>query len=63
MPCFTFYIFNRKGACQYYHEWQARRGPLSGGGRWTKCGGSSGSAPGLCLPLNLPSPHSHARSG
>ena len=25
MPCFTFYIFNRKGACQYYHEWQVRR--------------------------------------
>lgn len=22
MPCFTFYIFNRKGVCQYYHEWQ-----------------------------------------
>lgn len=26
MPCFTFYIFNRKGACQYYHEWQVGGG-------------------------------------
>lgn len=21
MVCYTFYIFNRAGVCQYYHEW------------------------------------------
>lgn len=21
MSCFTFYVFNRQGVCQYYHEW------------------------------------------
>ena len=26
MGCFTFYIFNRKGRCQYYHEWQVTEG-------------------------------------
>ena len=31
MPCFTFYIFNRKGACQYYHEWQVGGGWAMGG--------------------------------
>ncbi|KAI7842439.1 hypothetical protein COHA_004078 [Chlorella ohadii] len=32
MPCFTFYIFNRKGACQYYHEWQRLKPVRSGAG-------------------------------
>jgi hypothetical protein len=30
MGCFTFYIFNRQGVCQYYHEW-ARPKPVTQG--------------------------------
>lgn len=25
MGCYTFYIFNRNGTCQYYHEWTRQR--------------------------------------
>lgn len=32
MGCFTFYIFNRKGRCQYYHEWQRLKPVRQGAG-------------------------------
>ncbi|KAL6771808.1 BET5 [Auxenochlorella protothecoides x Auxenochlorella symbiontica] len=33
MVCFTFYIFNRKGVCQYYHEWSRSKPSREGGSK------------------------------
>ena len=32
MGALTFYIFNRKGRCQYYHEWQRLKPVRAGAG-------------------------------
>ena len=32
MSCFTFYIFNRQGVCQYYHEWSRPKPVQQGAG-------------------------------
>lgn len=36
--CFTFYIFNRKGRCQYYHEWQRTKPVRQGAGSQVRGG-------------------------
>jgi len=32
MPAYTFYIFNRYGVCQYYHEWYRPKSVRFGAG-------------------------------